>query len=437
MEMIPRRVSAAILNSLASGVVPRIGLGYIAVGRAQEISAIMGDLNTIEDGGAMFRFIIGRYGAGKSFLLQMVRNYAMDKGFVVCDCDLSPHRRLCGTKSEGLATYRELISRMSTKLRPDGGAIEAIIQKWVNGIRSELAPLYGGLGGHGLAAAVEERIISSLASIQEFAHGFDFAASVAAYYKAYEAGDEDGIASALKWLKGDFSTKREARSQLPVGEAVNDENWYETLKLMAAFLKTAGYSGLVCFLDEGVNLYKIPNRISREKNYEKLLTIFNDAMQGKAKHIGFYMAGTLQFVEDERKGLFSYEALKSRLSENRFSEYASENALIGPTIKLPRLSDSEIFLLLEKIRDIHASHYEYETQVSGDDISLFIQACLSSAGATDFITPRELAKDFIGALGALSNASAMNMKTLLEATGFKPSQPAGNEEEDEFTPFEL
>lgn len=127
---VPKRIAQIVLNSLKGGVVPRIGLPYITVGRKAEIEALLHDVDVIQEGGASFRFIVGRYGSGKSFLLQTIRNYVMDKKFVVVDGDLSPERRLQGSKGQGLATYRELIQNLSTKTRPEGGALTLILDQF-------------------------------------------------------------------------------------------------------------------------------------------------------------------------------------------------------------------------------------------------------------------------------------------------------------------
>jgi len=280
MDKIPKRISNAILNSVGSGVVPRIGLGYIAVGRRAETEVILSDLEAIAEGSAAFRIIAGRYGAGKTFLLQMVRNYAMDRDYIVCDADLSPERRLSGSRSEGLATYRELMGRLSTKTRPDGGALEAILQAWINKAVSDAAAAGGGIGSEATRLAAEEKILSDIASLEGYSHGFDFATAAIAYMRAYQLGDDETRSDAVKWLRGEFSTKRDARVRLRVGEIINDENWYEALKLFAGLARIIGYKGLIVFIDECVNLYKIPNRVSREHNYEKILTMFNDTMQG-------------------------------------------------------------------------------------------------------------------------------------------------------------
>ena len=316
---IPKRISTALVNSLTSGVVPRVGLGYITVGRKAEIEALLRDLDNTAEGGAAFRLITGRYGSGKSFMLQTIRNYAMDRQFVVSDADLSPERRLVGTSGQGLATYRELMTRLAVRTSPDGGALEVILQKWITSLSQQVMQEAGRIDEDVLLQAVEDRMLEAVGSLEHMVHGFDFSAVLTAYWRGYKLGDDEKKQAALKWLRGEFPTKTEARAALGVGVIIDDGSWYDYMKLWAEFVTNIGYSGLVLFIDEGVNLYKITNSASRLANYEKLLTMFNDTMQGKASHLAIFMGGTPQFVEDERRGLYSYEALRSRLTEGRFS----------------------------------------------------------------------------------------------------------------------
>ena len=288
---ISRRESGALINSLTAGVVPRIGLRHIAVGRKNEVNAFLNDMNTIEDGGASFRLISGQYGSGKSFLLQMIRNNAMDKNFVVADADLSPERRLTGSKGQGLSTYRELLQHLSTPTRPDGGSLEAILQKWIMGLQSAVSKESGYRPNEPqLVGAVSERIAETMMELSELAYGFAFSNVIDSYWRGMKTGDDDLKQNALRWLRGEYATKTEAKKDLPVDCIIEDGSWYEILKLFAVFVKKAGYKGLLVFLDEGVNLYKIPHKQARDSNYEKLLTIFNDTMQGKAQNIGVFLA---------------------------------------------------------------------------------------------------------------------------------------------------
>jgi hypothetical protein len=387
---ISRRESGALINSLTAGVVPRIGLRHIAVGRQNEVNAFLNDMNTIEDGGASFRLISGQYGSGKSFLLQMIRNNAMEKNFVVADADLSPERRLTGSKGQGLSTYRELLQHLSTPTRPDGGSLEAILQKWIMGLQSAVSKKNGFKPGEPqLVGAVSERIAEMMMELSELSYGFAFANVLDAYWRGMKTDDDALKQNALRWLRGEYATKTEAKKELPVDRIIDDASWYEFLKLFAVFVKKAGYKGLLVFLDEGVNLYKIPHKQARDSNYEKLLTIFNDTMQGKAQNIGVFLSGTPQFIYDERRGLFNYDALRTRLEDNRFS---SQNFVdfTTPVIKLKQLSPEEIFILLERLCELHSSHYDYDCTLGKDQLTAFLNTVLSRLGADQLLTPRDI-----------------------------------------------
>ncbi len=287
---IPRRIAQTLINSLKGGVVPRVGLPYVTVGRKAEIDALLRDVDVIADGGASFRFIVGRYGSGKSFLLQTIRNYVMAKNFVVVDADLSPERRLQGTRGQGLATYKELIRNMSTKTKPEGGALSLILDRWISSVQQETAAESGlSVTDPGLAALVERRISAVICSLNEMVHGFDFARLLTLYYRSHLAGEDETKAKVLKWFRGEYATKTEARQELGVNIVITDDDWYEYLKLFACFLQQAGYAGMLILIDELVNIYKIPNAVTRQYNYEKILTMYNDTMQGKARHLGIIL----------------------------------------------------------------------------------------------------------------------------------------------------
>lgn len=416
---INRRESAALINSLTAGVVPRIGLRHIAVGRQGEVNAFLQDLSTIEDGGAAFRFVCGQYGSGKSFLLQTIRNNAMERSFVVMDADLSPERRLTGTNGQGLSTYRELIQHLSTRTRPEGSALESILQKWIATMQATTAKEEGlQANDPQLVVAVSERIADILSELSEMAYGFAFANVIDAYWKGMKNGDDALKMSALRWLRGEFANKTEAKRELPVDSIIDDQNWYEFLKLFALFVKKAGYKGLLVFIDEGVNLYKINHKQARDSNYEKVLTVFNDTMQGKAEYIGVFMSGTPQFIYDERRGLFSYEALRSRLADNRFAVQGFVD-FTSPVIKLNQLSSEEIYLLLERLCELHSSHYSYENTLGKDELTTFLNTVLGRLGADQLLTPREVTRDFLGLLNILHQNPGTTFDTLINEQGFK------------------
>ena len=435
---IPKRIAQALINSLKGGVVPRVGLPYVAVGRKEEIDALLRDVEIVADGGASFRFIVGQYGSGKSFLLQTIRNYVMAKNFVVVDADLSPERRLQGTRGQGLATYKELIRNMSTKTKPEGGALSLILDRWISSVQQEVM-VSSGLGATdpGLPKLVEKRISAVIYSLNEMVHGFDFARLLTLYYEAHINGDDVLKAKVLKWFRGEYPTKSEARQELGVNIVITDDDWYEYLKLFAAFLKQAGYAGMLVLIDELVNIYKIPNAITRQYNYEKILTMYNDTMQGKAQHFGIILCGTPQCMEDPRRGVYSYEALRSRLADGHFT--GEHKDLLSPVIRLQPLTNEEMLILIEKLADIHAGLYEYPQIVTERDMVDFIQIEFGRIGADTHITPREVIRDFIQVLDIVYQNPGVKVRELLGSDRFTFAQNAVEEEETSpnFAEFEL
>ncbi|MGI6230353.1 MAG: ATP-binding protein [Tractidigestivibacter sp.] len=410
---VPKRVAQVIINSLKGGVVPRIGLPYITVGRDREIAALLHDLQMVADGGASFRFIVGRYGSGKSFLLQAIRNNAMGRGFVVCDADLSPERKLTGGGGQGLATYRELIRNLSTKTRPDGGALNLVLDRWVSNVQSEVATSTGlAPDDPAFMAAMEERIQVTVRQLEELVHGYDFARLLTMYWRASVEGDDDTKAAVTKWFRGEYRNKTEARQELGVNICIGDDDWYDYLKLFATFLRGAGYQGLIVLIDELVNLYKIPNAVSRQYNYEKILSMYNDTLQGKAHYLGIIMSGTPQAIEDRRRGLYSYEALRSRLAQGRFSQDGLVD-MLAPVIRLQPLTHEELLVLVEKLADIHAGLFGYERRITQDELVAFLEAELNRVGADTHLTPREVIRDFIEMLDILAQNPNVSVAELL------------------------
>lgn len=417
---VPKRVAAVIINSLKGGVVPRIGLPYITVGREAEIRALLTDLSLIADGGASFRFLVGRYGSGKSFLLQTIRTHAMGEGFVVADADLSPERRLQGGQGQGLATYRELMRNLSTKTRPEGGALMLILDRWISNLQMQVAgelgagaaapggatatggtPVSNGTADTGgapndpaLNQAVEARIREQVASLEEMVHGFDFARLLTLYHRAVVDGNDELKGNVARWFRGEYRTKTEAQQELGVSIIIGDNDWYDYVKLFAQFLKGAGYQGMLVLIDELVNLYKIPNSVTRQYNYEKILTMYNDTLQGKAHHLGIIMGGTPQSIEDRRRGVFSYEALRSRLTQGRFAAEGMRD-MLAPIIHLHPLTYEELLVLIEKLQQIHAGYFGYEARLNESDLVQFLQIEFGRVGADTHLTPREVIRDFI------------------------------------------
>ena len=433
---IPKRIAGTLINSLGGGVVPRTGLAYVTVGREAEIAALLRDVDTVADGGASFRFVVGKYGSGKSFLLQTMRNYVMDRGFVVVDADLSPERRLQGTRGQGLATYKELIRNMSTKTRPDGGALSLILDRWISGVMSSVAAGGEDPSSPDFARAVEKEIYRVAAGVSELVRGFDFAKLLVEYYKAFVADDEDKKTLVLKWFRGEYQTKSEVKEALGIGTLITDDDWYEYIKLFAAFFVGAGYSGLFVLVDELVNIYKIPNSITRQYNYEKILTMYNDTLQGKAAHLGFIMSATPQCLEDTRRGIYSYEALRSRLASGKFASEGKID-LLSPVIKLSPLSNEETLVLTEKLTEIHAVLYDYAPRVTTEDAASFIRAEYGRIGASELITPREIIRDWIEILNILYQNPASTVASILSSGGFTFAEADVGERDENFAEFEI
>ena len=431
----PKRITSTVLNALKGGVVPRVGLEYITVGRDREIDALLRDIDIIADGGAAFRFIVGKYGSGKSFLLQTIRNYATERGFVVVDADLSPERRFVGAKGQGLATFKELMKNMSTKTKPDGGALPLILERWISGIQSAVAAEDGVLPGDpAFDRLVEQKVYQVTGNLQGMVNGFEFAKAVLLYYEAYLSGDDSLKSNVLKWFRGEYPTKTEAKRELNINFIVTDDTWYDFLKIFAEFMVYAGYRGMLVLIDELVNLFKIPHSATRQSNYEKILTIYNDVLQGKAQHIGFLIGGTPQCIEDKYKGVFSYEALRSRLSEGRFASDTVKD-MLSPIIRLKMLTYEEMYVLIEKLVQMHGQLFSYEPKLTQEELVAFLSAEYNRVGADTHITPREIIRAFIEFLNILYQNPSSTAQEILGSSSFVLADAA--QEEEPFLEFDL
>lgn len=418
---VPKRILNTLLSSLAAGVVPRSGAPYIAIGRTDEIASLLDNLAEVSEGGAFTRFLIGRYGSGKSFLIQLIRGYALERGFICADADLSPERRLTGGNGAGLATYRELMINIATKACPEGGALPTLLSRHFTRLKAELVESGILPESRDFESELKKKIYIMLSELEGDVGGFDFARVLGEYYIASVNDNSDAKSAALRWLRGEFATKTEASAALGfrVSTVIDDDNWYNFIKLFASLSVKLGYSGLILFIDECVNLYKIPNRISREANYEKLLAIFNDTLQGKAKNLGVVFGGTPQFLEDTRRGLFSYDALKSRLADSKYSELGYRN-LASPVIRLRRLSDNELLALVKRLTKLYAQREGSDkSPLTDSEIELFMAHALGRAGAEEMITPREIIRDYLTLLNILRDNRNVRFEELVKHVDFK------------------
>ncbi len=446
---VPKRILNTLISSLAAGVVPRMGAPYIAIGRKEEINSLLDNLDTVAEGGAFCRFLIGRYGSGKSFLIQLIRGHALERGFICADADLSPERRLSGGNGAGLATYRELMINMASKACPDGGALPTILSRHFTKLKTELisegilpeSPVF--------EPELKKKVYLTLSELEGDVGGFDFARVLGEYYSASISEDSEKKSNCLRWLRGEFATKTEAKSALgfPVSSIIDDDNWYNFIKLFSSLSVRLGYSGLILFIDECVNLYKIPNRISREANYEKLLAIFNDTLQGKAANLGVVFGGTPQFLEDTRRGLFSYDALRSRLADSKYATVGYQN-LSSPVIRLRRLSDNELLALVRRLTKLYAEREGSKTApITDGQAESFLKTELAKAGADELVTPREIIRDFLTLLNILKDNPEASFEKLMNevvevsgttqstaVTGSQKSDPLGASPADEIIP---
>ncbi len=415
VKKIPKRILSSLLSSLSAGVVPRSGAPYIAIGRDEEISALLEDLEKISEGEGRMRFLIGRYGSGKSFLIQLLRGYALEKDFLTADADLSPDRRLYGTAGSGRATYRELMRNLASKSSPDGAALPKILAKWITSVKFSLAEQHG---GDVPTFLIEKELIGVLRDVEFCVGGFDFAKVVSEYYKAYLEGDDERTSACLRWLRGEFSGKAEAKRELgfSVSTVVDDDNWYDFIKLWAVLARKIGYRGLVIFIDECVNLYKITNRVSRENNYEKILSMFNDTLQGHAEGLAVIFGGTPQFLDDTRRGIFSYEALRSRLCDSKYEIIGVKN-LKSPILRLTRLSDNELYALLKRLTNLFAEYYAWTPRVTDENIGQFLELNTKRAGAAEMLTPREMIRDYMTVLNLLLQNDGISFSDIVISKG--------------------
>lgn len=419
----------AILQSLRAGVVPHVGLQYLQVGRSAEVQALVSDINRIAGGAAGVRFIIGDYGSGKTFFLHVVRAIALQSKLVTIHADMSPDRRLHATGGQARSLYTELTRNMATRAKPDGGALGAVVEKFVSQALAEASAT---------GRPTEQIIRTRLESLTELTGGYDFADVIAAYWRGHDTGDDTLKAAAVRWLRGEYSTRTDARAALGVRTIVDDANVYDQLKLFALFTTMAGYGGLLVCLDEMVNLYKLANTQARNSNYEQVLRIVNDSLQGTSVHLGFLFGGTPEFLTDTRRGMYSYAALQSRLSENSFTTDTVVDTS-GPVLRLAALTQEDFFIMLGKLAMVHASGDNNGVALPDDAIVAFMQHCSTQIGSTYFRTPRTTIKAFLDLLAVLQQNPGTSWQQLLGAVQVVPDvnpdlQPVDAAAPDRATP---
>ncbi|SFD86415.1 P-loop protein of unknown function [Chitinophaga sp. CF118] len=409
----PKEVTS-IINSLLGGVVPKIGVQHITVGRSAEVDAFLHALEDVKNGHSIVKFWIGDFGSGKSFMMHLLNTVALKQKFVVTNADFTPDNRLYSTDGKAVALYAAIMDNIAIQTKPEGGALPTLLDKWIEQIMITTAqeneiPLTE-IRNEQYIQLIQKNILKTVNEVTEVG-GFDFAHVIMKYYEGFIKQDEQLRRNALRWLKGEYKTKVEARQDLGVREIINDLNHYDMLKNFTKLFVSIGYSGFMINLDEAINLYKISTSAMREKNYEKILSIYNDCFQGKVGNLFINFAGTAEFLENQRRGLFSYQALKSRLETNKF-ESQSVRDFAQPVIRLMPLDNNEIFVLLKKLKAIFELNYKVEVNVTDDDILLFMQELYNKPGAKEFLTPREVIRDFLNALSVIRQNPTLDKQQL-------------------------
>jgi len=423
-EIKPKEATA-IINSLIGGVVPRIGIQHITVGRSEEINALVSALEDVKNGHSMVKFWIGDFGSGKSFMLHLLNTVALKQKFVVANADFTPDNRLYSNDGKGVALYSALIDNLAIQTKPEGGALSTLLEKWIEQIVTKTANENNisltEIRNEQYLNLIQTNIMKTINEITEVG-GFDFGMVVMKYYEGYIKDDEQLRRNSLKWLKGEYNTKTEARQDLGVREVINDLNYYDMLKNFCKLFVSMGYSGFMVNLDEAINLYKISTSTMREKNYEKLLTIYNDCFQGKVANLFFNFAGTREVLENERRGLFSYSALKTRLETNKY-ETAEIRDFAQPVIRLMPLNHNEIFVLLKKLKAIFDYNYKIVIDITDTDIQQFMEEMFNKPGASEFLTPREVIRDFLNILNILRQNPSVDKNQLFGEMEISDERP--------------
>lgn len=411
MPPITQRERAAILSSLSSGVVPAIGLAHIQVGRKAEATALLEDLARIEDGGASVRVVVGKYGAGKTFFLNVIRAVALERRLVVAQADITTERRLQGTTGYARAMFAELMKNLSTRSKPDGGGLSNLVERWVGDLAFEVTT------AGGTDDDVARQVVERLRPLQDLVAGYDFAHVLAQYYTGHASHNQALCESAVRWLRAEYGTRTEARQDLGVRTIIDDATMYDYLKLFAAFARIAGYRGLLVLIDElAVLSHRLNNKTARDRNYEAILRIVNDCLQGSVQGLGFVFAATEECLEDKRRGLYSYPALAQRLQRNRFAKDGLID-LAGPVVTLQSLTPEECIVMLTNVRRVHAAGATPERPenwlLPDEGIVAYLNDCNRRMGAASFQTPRETVRDFVGLLGVLEQNPGSNWQDLL------------------------
>ena len=440
MRPIRNKEREIIIQSLRSGVVPKMGLHHIQVGRSEEIKSFVRDIQNVSEGGSSFRFVIGEYGSGKTFFLSLIRSIALEKGLVTMHADLSPFKRLHGSQGQARHLLSELISSLSTRTRQDGNALENILERFISVVKEEVS----------LTQKSFSYVVATLLKdMSDIPGGYNFIKVINAYCEAYEEDDDFLKSKSLKWLRAEYTTKKDSYVDLGVREFISDKSLLNTIKLYCLLVRKAGYNGLMVCMDELVNLYKITNTVSRNANYEEILRMLNDTLQGSFSSLGFIMGGTPEFLTDHRRGLYSYEALRSRLTENSFASQLGLMDYNTTVLRLASLTKEELYVLLQNLRHVFAYGDTEKYLVPDPALNAFLVHCSKKIGDSYFRTPRTTIKSFLDMLSLLEQYPQYKWSDILESVNIEKDHEEsgintdlghsqiGKDIDDEFASFKL
>lgn len=419
------RETTALLQALRGGVVPVIGIQHIMVGRNREAQAVLETINNVKAGSSAVKFWIGDFGSGKSFMMTLLKTIALKQDFVVSDVDFTPERRLYDTNRRAVSTYSSIVNNISIKTKPDGNALPTIIEKWITQLMEKVSKEHSipldQIRNETYAPLVKQEIMQSINNLQGVG-AFEFGLVIAKYYEGYVAGNVELTRCALRWLRGEYTTRTDARMDLGVREIIDDANYYDMIKNLCIFFVQIGYSGFVINFDEAINLYKLAQSTIRDKNYEKILSIYNDCMQGHISKLFINIAGTKEFLADTRRGLYSYAALKSRLEFNPYETTAIRD-FSGPVIVLNPLTHEDIYILLTKLQGIFETHYQTKSPITDSDIHAFMEEMFNKPGADLYLTPRQVIRDFLNLLSILRENPEVDKSTFMKNIEVEKQQP--------------
>ncbi|MBU5427676.1 ATP-binding protein [Tissierella pigra] len=420
-----------IIKALEGGVVPRRGIQHLLVGRNEEVQEIISILESITQGGSDIRFWIGDFGSGKSFMLRTIESIAVQKNFVVSTVDLTPTRRFYSSDGKAKSLYNEIINNIVIQTSQDGNAINTIIEEWINRIITNISerdniPINQLLMIEN-KKIVENEILNITSCFKSVGLSYELGQAISKYYEGIAEDNKVLKLKALRWIRGDIDTRTESKRELGIERIINDDNWYDAIKNLAELFSDIGYSGFVVNFDEAVNLYKLPMAQTRERNYEKILNIFNECKSNTARGLFINFGATRKTIFDEHRGMSSYGALKGRLGSdgNLNSRLINTNKT---ALLLKPLTVEEIYTLLDNLNSIYNIHYRKNISMTTENIQIYMEEQLNRPGAAEFLTPRAVIKDYLEVLDLIRQNPDEEIESIVYGKFGKEPMPVTKDE---------